>query len=273
MALLQSVNTEAGRIWVHGEKAHRLNLGFRRVGRLGLRRRSAAHHARGLSSTPATRPTRFTASTGSCSSRCPGPATPAVRWTTSNLGKYFFEVVDRASNRVLYSRGLRLDLRRVGDDRRGERRCGARSRSRSGFRRPRSPSRSSSRSAIRRTRSARSGASSSIRRTRPSTFEARLARSAPRDPEVGRSGRQGRLPDPRRRVHGGRARQVREGRAPSRRHPLRASRRSRSAARTSTSGPSVRRRKNPGSPARRPASTAARASERPTTRSAASATS
>ena len=50
---------------------------------------------------------------------------------------------------------------------------------------------------------------------------AALAGAAARDPEVGRPGRQGGLPDPRRRLHGGRARQVREGRAAADGDPLR----------------------------------------------------
>ena len=36
----------------------------------------------------------------------PWPGDPAKALDTSNLGKYFFEVVDRATNRVLYSRGF-----------------------------------------------------------------------------------------------------------------------------------------------------------------------
>ena len=44
----------------------------------------------------------------------PGSRTRLVDDT--NLGKYLFEVVDRATNTVIYSRGFAIDLRRVGDD-------------------------------------------------------------------------------------------------------------------------------------------------------------
>ena len=56
------------------------------------------------------------------SSRCRGRATRRGRSTTTNRGKYFFEVVDAASGTVAVLARLQLDLRRVGDDRRGARR-------------------------------------------------------------------------------------------------------------------------------------------------------
>ena len=49
----------------------------------------------------------------------PGSRTQLI--DTSNLGKYLVEVVDLGTNRLLYSRGLRQHLRRVGDDGRGTR--------------------------------------------------------------------------------------------------------------------------------------------------------
>jgi hypothetical protein len=44
----------------------------------------------------------------------PGSRTRLVDDT--NLGKYLFEVIDRATNTVIYSRALRIDLRRMGND-------------------------------------------------------------------------------------------------------------------------------------------------------------
>ena len=48
------------------------------------------------------------------------PGNPARPIDDTNLGKYLFEVIDRASNRVRLLARLRLHLRRVGDDRRSE---------------------------------------------------------------------------------------------------------------------------------------------------------
>ncbi len=58
----------------------------------------------------------------------PGSRTRLVDDT--NLGKYLFEVIDRGTNTVIYSRGFAIDLRRVGNNRRSPERCIARSRSR-----------------------------------------------------------------------------------------------------------------------------------------------
>lgn len=47
------------------------------------------------------------------------PGNPQKAIDDSNLGKYSFEVIDRKTNRVVYSR-LRFRLRRMGDDRRSK---------------------------------------------------------------------------------------------------------------------------------------------------------
>ena len=87
---------------------------------------------------------------------------------------------------------------------------------------PRRPSRSWSRSATRRTPFARSGPRWSTRRTCSSIARARqaLARSS-RCVDERRPPEQGRPADSRRRLHRGRAGEVREGRAAARRHPVR----------------------------------------------------
>ena len=46
----------------------------------------------------------------------PWPGNPQKTIDDTNLGKYLFEVIERGTNRVLYSRGFAPDLWRVGDD-------------------------------------------------------------------------------------------------------------------------------------------------------------
>ena len=48
------------------------------------------------------------------------PGNPARPLDDTNLGTYFFEVIDRKTNRAVYSRRFRLGLRGVGHDGRGE---------------------------------------------------------------------------------------------------------------------------------------------------------
>ena len=56
--------------------------------------------------TPAPRPPRSSPSIGSSSNPRRGRAIPRGPVDDTNLGKYLFEVIDRASNRVVYSRGF-----------------------------------------------------------------------------------------------------------------------------------------------------------------------
>ena len=97
-------------------------------------------------STPRAPPRSASPSTASCS-RAPGPGNPDRPIDDTNLGKYLFEVIDRATNRVALLARLREHLRRVGDDRRGEARRTAPSTSRCASPRRRARCRSSSRSA------------------------------------------------------------------------------------------------------------------------------
>ena len=65
----------------------------------------------------------------------PWPGQPDERLVDdTNLGTYLFEVIDRDTNQVIYSRGFAIHVRRVGDDRRGEATPTGPSASRSGSR-------------------------------------------------------------------------------------------------------------------------------------------
>ena len=112
------------------------------IGLVGLaRRRTRKRHARCASTTttPAPQQRRSSASTGWSSSRLPWPGNPARPIDDTNLGKYFFEVDrPRVESRRLLAR-IRVDLRRVGDDRRGASRWRGRSRSRCASRCPPAP--------------------------------------------------------------------------------------------------------------------------------------
>ena len=204
----------------------------------------------------------------------PWPGNPARPIDDTNRGKYFFEVVDAASGaRALLAR-LQLDLRRMGDDRRGaEDRpdvLGVAALSGAG----RAGSRSSSRSAMRGMCFATSGRWRSIRPTSSCCATRRRPTPGPLI-KLHESG------DPATKLDllilgdgytARGARQVRARRAPARRDVCSRRRRSRSGRATSTSGDSCRRRRSPASRGRRRASTAGRRSAPPTTRSTPSAT-
>ncbi len=151
----------------------------------------------------------------------PWPGNPSRPIDETNLGKYLFEVRDRATNRLLYSRGFASIYGEWETTAEAKEARTAPSTSRSASPLPRRPCRSSSRSATRGTPSARSGRSSSIPQDMfvdPSTPPSPgpllpLLKNGP--PE-----REGRPAHPRRRLHRAGARQVREGRAPPRGHPL-----------------------------------------------------
>ena len=148
------------------------------------------------------------ASIASCSSRCAWPGNPARPIDDTNLGKYLFEVIDRASNRVVYSRGFASVFGEWETTGRGEGRCAGRSPSRCASRRPTAPVQIVPEEARRAERLPRGlDAARRSRRTCSST------RPLPASPgplieiqKNGDAGAEGRLPDPGRRLHGRRAR-------------------------------------------------------------------
>ena len=116
----------------------------------------------------------------------PWPGNPARPIDDTNLGKYFFEVIDRGTNRVALLARLRLDLRRVGDDRTRRRRCAAPSPSRCASRRRPARCRSSlkkrdAQNAFREIWSLLVDPEGHVRRH----VRAAVAGAAPRDPEAG----------------------------------------------------------------------------------------
>ncbi len=69
----------------------------------------------------------------------PWPGNPTQPIDTTNLGKYLFEVIDRATNRIALLARFRVGLRRVGDDGRGEGHLAGPSPSRCAFPAPEAP--------------------------------------------------------------------------------------------------------------------------------------
>ncbi len=143
----------------------------------------------------------------------PWPGNPRKPIDDTNLGKYLFEVIDRASNRVVYSRGFASvfgEWETTGEAKEmpphvlrvaavpGARGSGADLPEEAGRGERLSRGLDAARRSQRRLhRHGRSG----------------LARCGDPDSEERRAGAEGRLPDPRRRLHGRGAREVREGRA------------------------------------------------------------
>ena len=131
----------------------------------------------------------------------PWPGNPQRPIDDTNFGKYFFEVIDRASNRVLYSRGFASifgEWETTGEAK-GQARTFQESLRFPTARRRRAGGRQEARcgervqgSVVHARRSGRSA-----HRSCP----ARLARPARRADEERRSGEQGRFADPRRRIH------------------------------------------------------------------------
>ncbi len=241
--------------------------------RPAMARRRLPARCGSTTSTPATRPGERFSLDRVVLEPLPWPGNPARPIDDTNLGKYLFEVIDRATNRLLYSRGFASiygEWETTGEAKEIRRTFHESLR----FPAPAAPVQVVAQEARRAaTPSARSGRCSSTRRTSSSTVRA-ARRPAPLI-EIQKNGdpaREGRLPDPRRRLHRRRARQVREGRAAAGRHPLRRRALQGAPRATSTSGRSARRPRSPGSRGRRPASTAARRSAPPTTPSAPSAT-
>ena len=141
----------------------------------------------------------------------------------TNLGKYLFEVRDRATNRVALLARLREHLRRVGDDGRGQRPSAARSTSRCASRSRRRPVQVDPEEARRGRRLPR-GLVGARRPRGPAIDRA----APPAAAGVGGPGerpaaRQGRPAAPRRRLHRGRDGQVARGRAPAHGDAVRAS--------------------------------------------------
>ena len=164
-------------------------------------------------STPATPPRSVFSLDRVVSSRCAWPGNPQRPLDDTNLGKYFFEVIDRGTNRVLYSRGFASVYGEW--ETTGEAKDARRTFSES----LRFPAPAGPVQIVLKKRDAKN-AFREVWSLLVDPKDMFIDTAAPPSPgplleieKHGRPGRQGRLPDPRRRLHGGRARQVREGRA------------------------------------------------------------
>ena len=189
------------------------------------RRRSPPPRARcgSTTSTPATRRRSASASTAWSSSRCRGRATRARPLDDTNLGKYFFEV-DRPRDEPASSTRAASPRSTASGRRPARRRTSTRTFSRvaalPGARRRRCRSSLKKRDAQNAFREVWS-VLVDPKDMFVDTVEAGLARAARSRSRRRRPRRQGGLPDPGRRLHRGRARQVREGRAAPGGDPLR----------------------------------------------------
>ena len=237
--------------------------------------RRSANDARGLLPHGQRHRRSASASTAWFSSRCEWPGNPA-------------RAARRHESRQVLLRGhrprlepgpllarVRFHLRRVGDDGRGEEAERGRSTSRCAFPAPERPcaDRLKKRDAQNAFREVWSLAVDPEGHVRGRLRSRRRPGRSCAIEKNGEPGREGGLPDPGRRLHGGRARQVREGRAAPGGDPLRRFAVQGAPRRLQRLGPVPARRRSRASRALRPASTAAPASARPTTRSARSATS
>ena len=150
----------------------------------------------------------------------PWPGNPDAPTDDTNLGKYFFEVRERATNQLLYSRGFASiygEWETTAEAKQANRTFHESLRFPTA-RRARAGGAEEARPAERLPRVVVPGGGSQGHVRGP--LQARLARAAHQAARDGGSAEEGGLPHPRRRLHRRRARQVREGRAQAGGDPL-----------------------------------------------------